>query len=74
MVEYKKAITIDPKEPQTHCNLGLVQLDLGDRSSALEEHKVLKRLDAGLADGALQSYLQIDCLGGALPWPSTSLP
>ncbi len=33
-----------------HCNLGITYLAAGDKSSALEEYKILKTLDAKLAN------------------------
>ena len=48
---YKQAIRIKPDLAGAHYNLGLVYLlIIGDKGSALEEYKILKTLDAELAN------------------------
>jgi tetratricopeptide (TPR) repeat protein len=45
----RKAIRIKPGYAQAHYALGLNYLMLGDRASALEEHRILEDLDRDLA-------------------------
>jgi len=47
---YKQAIRIKPDDAAAHYNLGLTYLMLGDKGSALDEYKILKTLDAKLAN------------------------
>jgi hypothetical protein len=47
---YKQAIRIKPNYAEAHYNLGGAYLITGDKGSALEEYKILKTLDAGIAD------------------------
>ncbi len=47
--EFKQAIKIDPNLAKAHYCLGLAYLSLNDKGSALEQYKILKRLDSGLA-------------------------
>ena len=48
---YKQAIRIKPDHVSSHFNLGLIYCLLtGDKGSALEEYKILKNLDAELAN------------------------
>jgi len=37
-------------DAEAHYNLGAIYLDVGDRSSALEQYKILKNLDPELAN------------------------
>jgi len=63
----KKAIKIDPNYAETHYNLGLVYLDLGDINSAQKEYKVLKILDLDLAKDLkkhMRSKICIVFIGG----------
>jgi lipoprotein NlpI len=46
----KQAIRIDPDDAEVHIYLGLAYLGLNDRGSALEQYKILKKLDTELAD------------------------
>lgn len=46
----KQSIRLQPDDPTTHYALGESYLALKDRPSALEEYKVLQKLDARLAD------------------------
>lgn len=48
--ELKEAARLDPKDASTHYVLGLSFLILGDKASALAEYRILKTLDAKLAD------------------------
>jgi lipoprotein NlpI len=43
-------LRIDPDYAKAHNNLGLAYFLLNDRSSALEEYKILKELDTELAN------------------------
>jgi len=47
---YNQAIRINPKYINAHFNLGLAYLKIGDTGSALQEYKILKGLDVGLAN------------------------
>ena len=47
---YKQAIKIDPDHALTHCYLGTSYLLLNDRGSAMEQYKILKKLDTELAN------------------------
>ena len=42
---FKQAIRIKPDYADAHNNLGLAYLGLNDRGSALEQYKILKKLD-----------------------------
>ena len=43
-------IVIKHDDAEAHYNLGAIYLDVGDRSSALEQYKILKNLDPELAN------------------------
>jgi tetratricopeptide (TPR) repeat protein len=47
---YKQAIRINPDYVKAYYNLGVAYLGLGDKSSALDEYKVLNELDKESAD------------------------
>ena len=47
---YKQAIRIRPDYVRAHSNLGVAYLETGGKGSALEEYKILKTLDAELAN------------------------
>ena len=47
---YKQAIKIDPDHALTHCYLGTSYLLLNDRGSAMEQYKILKKLNTRLAN------------------------
>jgi tetratricopeptide (TPR) repeat protein len=47
---FRDALEINPDDPQTRFGLGVVHLMKGDREAALEEYKVLRRLDKQLAE------------------------
>jgi tetratricopeptide (TPR) repeat protein len=47
---YNQAIRIKPDHANAHFGLGLTYLLLNDRSSALDEYKMLKDLDLQLAN------------------------
>ena len=47
---YKQAIRIDPDLAKPHLGLGLTYFLIGDKSSALNEYKILKNLDINLAN------------------------
>ncbi len=47
---YKQAIRINPDGAEAHYFPGRSYVSLKDKDSALEQHKILKRLDFGLAN------------------------
>lgn len=47
---FKQAIRIQPDFAQAHYGLGIIYLILKDKGSALDEYKILKNLDNGLAN------------------------
>ena len=47
---YKQAIRIGPDEADAHYNLGIAYLSLNDRGSAMEQYKILKKLDTEMAN------------------------
>ncbi len=46
----KQSIRLKPEDPKSHYALGETYLALKDRPSALDEYKILQRLDVSLAD------------------------
>ena len=50
---YKLAIGLKPILAETHLNLGMTFLKLGDRTSAIEEYKILRDLNKEEADRLL---------------------
>jgi len=46
----KQAIKIKPDYAKAHYNLGMAYIAKGDNASALEEYKILKALNAGMAE------------------------
>jgi len=50
MGAYKKAIRVDPDFVPAHYAIGQVYLNKGDKTSALDEYKILKKLDETAAD------------------------
>ena len=47
---FKQAIKINPDDAKVHISLGLAYLGLNDRGSAVEQYKILKKLDTELAN------------------------
>ncbi|MEW6388459.1 MAG: trypsin-like peptidase domain-containing protein [Thermodesulfobacteriota bacterium] len=47
--EFKQAIRFKPGYPPAHFNLGLAYVGMGDKGAALEEHRILQKLDPKLA-------------------------
>ncbi len=47
---YQQAIRIDPDHALTHYYLGTSYLLLNDRGSAMEQYKILKKLDTEMAN------------------------
>jgi tetratricopeptide (TPR) repeat protein len=45
MEAYQQAIRLKPDSVSAHLNLGMAYLRVGDKGSALEEFKILKKLD-----------------------------
>ncbi|GAG26737.1 unnamed protein product, partial [marine sediment metagenome] len=52
---FKQAIRIDPDHNSAHFSLGFSYFKTGDKSSALDEYKILKELDIGLANKLFDS-------------------
>ena len=50
VVLYKKTIRINPDDVSAHYPLGLAYLILNDRDSAIDQYKILKKLDTELAN------------------------
>jgi Tfp pilus assembly protein PilF len=50
----RKAVQVKPKYAQAHYALALIYFNLGDQASALEEWRVLKKLDSSLADEVIR--------------------
>jgi len=48
--EFILAVKLNPNDAYAHFNLGAAYILLGDKSSALEEYKILKNLDEGFAN------------------------
>jgi len=46
----KQSIRLNPDDPRTHYTLGETYLALKDRPSALDEYKILQKMDATMAD------------------------
>ncbi len=55
---YKQAIRIKPDWAGAHWGLGITYLVTGDKGSALEEYKILKTLDAELANKLFNSIYE----------------
>jgi tetratricopeptide (TPR) repeat protein len=47
---YKEAIRVEPDYVSAHFNLGTALLQKGDKTGALDEYKILKKLDKETAD------------------------
>ena len=47
---YKRIIRINPDDAVAHRNLGIIYCILDDRSSAMEQYKILKKLDTEMAN------------------------
>ena len=47
---YKQAIRIDPDYVAAHYNLGFAMYQQGDKAAALDEYKILKKIDKEAAD------------------------
>jgi tetratricopeptide (TPR) repeat protein len=50
VVAYKQIIRINPDDAGAHFHLGLIYYGLDDRGSAMEQYKILKKLDTELAN------------------------
>lgn len=50
IVNYTEALRINPDFAEAHFFLGLAYLMIGNRDSALEEHKILKTINPNLAN------------------------
>ncbi len=55
---FRDALEIKPDDTQTRFGLGIVYLMKGDRESALEEYKVLRRLDKQRAEALFDMILK----------------
>jgi Flp pilus assembly protein TadD len=47
---FKQAVSLTPDNANAHFGLGLSYLSTGNRGSALDEYKILKNLNANMAD------------------------
>ena len=47
---YKEEVRKNPDDALAHNNLGVVYIMLNDRGSALDQYKILKKLDTELAN------------------------
>ncbi len=45
---YSNAARLEPDEPEAYYNLGMTYLEIGDRAAALEQSRILQRLDTKL--------------------------
>jgi tetratricopeptide (TPR) repeat protein len=50
MKAYKKTIRINPDFAPAHYAIGQAYLDKGDKASALDQYKILKKLDSDMAE------------------------
>jgi tetratricopeptide (TPR) repeat protein len=50
VVAYKQIIRIDPDDADAHFHLGIIYCGLDDRGSAIEQYKILKKLDTEKAN------------------------
>jgi len=58
---YKQAIRFDPDYAMAHYNLGVCYIDNRDKSSALKQHNILKKLDTKRAKKLLgMIYTELD--------------
>ena len=59
--ELKQAIRINPDDALAHYNLGVCYIGIRDKSSALRQHKILKKLDTKMAKELLgMIYTELD--------------
>ena len=47
---YKQEVEKNPDDAEAHYNLGVAYLQLNDRDSAIEQYKILKKLDTERAN------------------------
>ena len=58
---YKQALRINPDYGDVHYNLGVCYIDNRDKSSALKQYKILKKLDTKRAKKLLgMIYTELD--------------
>jgi len=57
---FKQAIKLKPDYVEAHAGLGLAYSKIGDKGSALEEYKILKTLDAEMANELLKEIETTD--------------
>ena len=58
---YNHAIRINPDYTKAHYGLGITYIILRDKSSALKQHKILKKLDTKMAKKLLgRIYTELD--------------
>ena len=50
VVAYKQIIRINPDDADAHYHLGIIYCGLDDRGSAMEQYKILKKLDTEKAN------------------------
>jgi len=58
IAHFAKAVQAKPDYAEAHINLGFGYLTIGDKVSALEEYKILRKLNPGLADQLYQKILK----------------
>ncbi len=51
---FKQAISTNPDDAEAHYNLGIGYISLNDKSTALEQYKILKSLDSEWANKLLK--------------------
>jgi tetratricopeptide (TPR) repeat protein len=49
-VAFKTAIRLSPDDPRMHLGLGKVYVNLGEKPAALEEYKILMKLNPDMAN------------------------
>jgi tetratricopeptide (TPR) repeat protein len=49
-VAYKSAIRLNPDDPRMHLGLGKAYVNLGNRPLALDEYKILMKLNPDMAN------------------------
>lgn len=56
IISYKQSINVIPDNAEAHLKLGILNLLLKNRRSALEEYKILKKLFPSMADALLRKW------------------
>ena len=55
---FKTAIKLRPTYGEAHFNLAVAYVALGDKKGVLDEYKVLRAIDPGLAEKFFQAFLK----------------